>query len=152
MEKIKVNEIVYCGNCDDEVSYELKKMLKKVTIRDLTFECEEIIPVCKNCGEEIWLWAVEKQNTYNSVNKYKELVGLLTSDEIKCIRKRRKLSQKDLAELLCIGEKDITRYENGAIQTRAIDLMIRMVDDDKLYLGMNNIVEKYRLRLNLKTN
>ena len=52
------------------------------------------------------------------------------------------MSQKQLAQFLSIGEKDITRYENGSIQTRAVDLMIRMVADDSAYLVMSDVVNK----------
>ena len=59
MKKFKINEIVYCGRCDDEVECEIKKMKQTITVKDTTFECEEYVPICKNCGEEIWLWEVE---------------------------------------------------------------------------------------------
>ena len=133
MKKFKINEIVFCGKCDDEVECEIVKKKRSITVKDTTFECEEYVPVCKNCGEEIWLWEVEKENDKIVYNKYKQIIGLLTSEEIKEIRKKRHLSQSQLANLLCIGEKDITRYENGGIQTKAIDQMIRLVGDDEIY-------------------
>lgn len=155
MKKFKINEIVFCGKCDDEVECEIVKKKRNITVKDTTFECEEYVPICKKCGEEIWLWEVEKENDKIVYNKYKQEIGLLSSEEIKEIRKKRHLSQRQLANLLCIGEKDITRYENGGIQTRAIDQMIRVVADDELYKKFCKLHEernKDKPHLKLQTN
>ena len=155
MKKFKINEIVFCGRCDDEVECEIVKKKRNITVKDTTFECEEYVPICKNCGEEIWLWEVENANSKIVYNKYKQIIGLLTSQEIKEIRKKRHLSQRQLANLLCIGEKDITRYENGGIQTRAIDQMIRLVGDDETYAKLCKLhkeTNKTKQHLKLQTN
>ena len=142
----------YCGSCEDFVPYAIKKEKNKVTVKDLTFEVVEQVAHCKHCGEALVLEELENDNDLKIYDKYRELSGLLTSQQIKAIRKRRHLSQKELANFLCIGEKDITRYENGAIQTRAIDLMIRMVDDEESFKRMHRIAENCYPNLKLKTN
>ena len=62
--------------------------------------------------------------------------------EIKEIRTKRGMSQRQLAKFLDIGEKDITRYENGSVQTRSIDNMIRLVGDDTAYKSMCKCLNK----------
>jgi len=69
-------------------------------------------------------------------------VGLLTSLQIKQIRAKRSMSQAQMALFLDIGEKDITRYENGSIQTKSIDDMIRLMDDDEAFNRMCIVLEK----------
>ena len=54
-------------------------------------------------------------------------------------RERAGMTQKELALFLGIGEKDIARYENGAIQSRSIDNMIRLVGDEHAYLEMTRV-------------
>ena len=92
--------------------------------------------VCKKCGAYLSSDIIEKENDINVYNAYKKKVGLLTTDEIKQIRTKRGWSQRTLARFLGIGEKDITRYENGAVQTKSIDRMIRLVDDDLAFERM----------------
>ena len=66
----------------------------------------------------------------------------MTASEIKEIRAKRGMSQRQLARFLDIGEKDITRYENGSVQTRSIDNMIRLVGDDAAYISMCKCLNK----------
>ena len=130
MIKNKLPKIGYCGKCDDFVPYYIKEEEREVTVKDLTFKVKETVAHCKYCDEPLFVNEIESKNDLIIYDKYRELSGLLTSSEIKFIRKKRHLSQKQLSNLLCIGEKDITRYENGSIQTKAIDNMIRLIGDD----------------------
>ena len=73
---------------------------------------------------------------------YKKKHGLLTTQEIINIRKKRGWSQEKMAKFLDIGLKDIARYENGAVQTKAIDNMIRLVDNDQIFYAMAKYLNK----------
>ena len=56
--------------------------------------------------------------------------GLLTSQEIKKIRKSLGFTQEVLGELLGGGEKSFARYENGHVtQSRAMDNLLRILND-----------------------
>ena len=124
----------FCEECEEFVPYTLSKIKRKHTIRDLTFEVEEYVATCPKCGctklgpHEIWA-----HNLKATYDEYKRRVGLLTSDEIIRIRKKRGMSQVELANFIQCGEKNIARYENGAIQDRVFDLLIRLVDDDNVF-------------------
>lgn len=130
----------YCDRCGDYVPYEIKEEKRNVTVKGITFEASEYIPYCKNCEEELWINEVEGINDIIIYDKYREIVGLLTSKQIKEIRQKRNMSQRELATFLSIGEKDIARYENGSIQSKAIDNMIRMVGDDAGFIAMNKVI------------
>lgn len=56
--------------------------------------------------------------------------GLLTVDDIKKIRSKYDISQKDLCILLGWGEKTVTRYESHQIQDRAHDSILKKLDRD----------------------
>lgn len=132
-----------CGECDDMVDYHIELFKNRVhNVKGVEVICDEYIGICNTCGNHIWINPVEEYNFKNIYDVYKKKVGLLTTQEIKDIRRKRGMSQKQLAQFLSIGEKDITRYENGSIQTRAVDLMIRMVADDTAYLVMSDVVNK----------
>ena len=98
--------------------------------------------VCKKCGARLSSNDVERENDISIYDAYKKKAGLLTTYEIKEIRIKRGMSQRQLAKFLDIGEKDITRYENGSVQTRSIDNMIRLVGDDTAYMSMCKCLNK----------
>jgi len=84
---------------------------------------------CNNCNEEI----VDKESLKRSgkilKNFKREVDSLLTSEDIKKIRKRFGYTQRQMAEFLGGGEKSFARYESGAIcQSRAMDNLLRILD------------------------
>ena len=138
----------YCGECDNMVSFHVEHFNNRIHhVKGVEVIADEEVAICDKCGNEIWVDEIEQYNFKIIYDQYKRQVGLLTTDEIKEIRKRRGMSQKDLAKFLSIGEKDITRYENGSIQTKAVDLMIRMVGDDIAYSAMSNLISKHKQKL-----
>lgn len=52
-------------------------------------------------------------------------MNLLTSSEIKDIRKKYDMSQKEFALAIGIDEITIHRLENGSIQTKSVDSIIK---------------------------
>ena len=136
----------YCGHCDDMVDFHIEHFKNRLhSVKGVEVKSDEFVAICNKCGNELWVEAIEEVDDKLVFDAYKKEVGLLTSQEIKDIRTKRRMSQKELAKFLSIGEKDITRYENGSIQTRAVDLMIRMVDNDETYFAMTNLVNKQKL-------
>lgn len=80
---------------------------------------------CTACGEEILPHPLSKAI---DVQRCKRL-SLLTPREIREVRKRTGLSGVDMAQVLSVGEKTYTRWENGkSIQNKANDTLIRLLD------------------------
>ena len=124
---------IYCANCDKEVNYITREETKTVKVRDRELTVTLTRAFCEECGEPVLPDLIAKKNDLIVFDEYKRLEGLLTSEEIKKIREKRKLSQRALANLINCGEKNIARYETGAIQDRVFDLLIRLVDNDTSY-------------------
>ena len=141
---MKQNE-AYCEKCDEIVKdYIVKKVKKTITVGgDTTFETDYLEAYCPICGEEVWPWFIGSQNDILVYDNYKRIVGLLTTDEIKAIRKKRGLSQVQLAQLIHCGEKNIARYENGAVQDKVFDILIRLVDNDASYKVLKSMKNYY---------
>lgn len=57
----------------------------------------------------------EKKFDY-AYREYRERKGLLQPEDIKAVRKKYDLTQRDLSKILDFGEITIQRYESGAIQ------------------------------------
>lgn len=134
MEKKERKE--YCQACNTFVEYSVKTVRQTIEVKDETLDVEIYECYCSKCGEKIFVYEYERLNDNIVYDAYKKRVGLLASSEIKEIRRKRGLTQVELARFLSIGDKDITRYESGAIQNRSIDKMLRLVDDDACYEEM----------------
>ena len=133
----------YCGKCDDYVDFHVECFRNAThNVKGVEVISDEYVAICNKCGNQIWVAPIEQYNCKIIYDEYKKKVGLLTTEEIKEIRQKRGMSQKELAKFLSIGEKDITRYENGSIQTKAVDLMIRMVGDDITFFAMSDLISK----------
>jgi putative zinc finger/helix-turn-helix YgiT family protein len=90
-----------------------------MTIRDAVWDA------CSSCGEEI---LPDELTKAIEAEQYRRL-GLLTPSEIRQVRQKTGLSAVDLANLLGIGEKSYTRWENGrSMQNRSNDTLIRFLD------------------------
>lgn len=60
-------------------------------------------------------------------------MGLMSGKDIKTMRKRLNLSQKELTELLQCGEKSLSRWENGhGFPTGIVNTMLRLLDEGYL--------------------
>jgi putative zinc finger/helix-turn-helix YgiT family protein len=77
-------------------------------------------------------------------------MGLLSPKEIKALRDRLGVTQKEIAELLQIGAKSWSRWENGRERpSRSMNILMRALDDGKMDL---NYLRSLRAgtRLNVK--
>jgi HTH-type transcriptional regulator/antitoxin MqsA len=88
-----------------------------------------VIFKCGNCDESI----VEKDTLKTSEKTIRDFQrrvdGLLTSNEIKKIRKSFGFTQEDIGNLLGGGAKGFARYETGKVsQSKAMDNLLRIID------------------------
>jgi len=109
----------------------IKSIDKKVRFRgvDVTIQAEQ--HVCKVCGLEAGTLeqTAEVQRTISDA--YRKKAGLLTGQEIRDLRRKMKLTQSDLAKLMDVGIASIKRWETGLIQSRSMDLALRMAFKNK---------------------
>ncbi len=71
-------------------------------------------------------------------------MNLLSSSEIKNIRKKYDMNQKEFALSIGVGEITIHRFENGSIQTESVDSIIRLSEDPDI---MYNLLIKNQANL-----
>ncbi len=114
------------GNEDLQISYKGKSKV----LHDVEFFH------CNNCEESFYTRSWEKVIDRETTDFEREVENLLTSREIKEIRKSYNLTQEELSQLLGMGLKTITRYENGRVtQSRATDLLLRLLRDNPSTFG-----------------
>ncbi|MBO7615223.1 MAG: type II toxin-antitoxin system MqsA family antitoxin [Bacilli bacterium] len=120
----------FCEQCYKDVDYDTFEVEVSSKIRGVDVKYSFICCRCKNCGGPVYPVRVGRKNDIRRLDSYKRKVGLLTTEEIIAIRKRNHLTQTQLAERIGCGKKTIARYENGAIQDRIFDNMIRLIDKE----------------------
>lgn len=85
---------------------------------------------CPSCEEGMFTIAEAKEMREQAYAKYRKKYGLLTAEEIRQIREQLRMSQRDLAKRLHLGEVTVSRWEsNRVVQTAALDLLLRLMRD-----------------------
>lgn len=110
-------------------------------VKGIKIKFTEKYKVDSKTNEEIFDRDIEQENDIKLYNIYKKRMNLLTTNEIKEIRERYGLSQKDFALALGMGEITINRLENGSIQSEAVDSIIRLSENPE---NMLELIERNR--------
>jgi HTH-type transcriptional regulator/antitoxin MqsA len=125
---MKVHEGMLCPVC------EVGKL--QTIIKDLEFEYKgektictgRRVFVCAECAEEFLDDRDERAIERRLTDARRKVDGLLTSVEIRAIRRRFGFTQVQFAEVLGVGKKNFARYESGqASQGRATDNLLRIL-------------------------
>jgi putative zinc finger/helix-turn-helix YgiT family protein len=120
---------ITCAVCD---SARAKKVRRKFEARynqvPVVIENAEMYR-CESCGEEFFTPEQSRELSRKIKNRVREDLGLLSPERIVEIRKNLGLSQAELEELFGLGEKVVTRWENGrVIQGRTADVALRVLE------------------------
>lgn len=114
----------------------------KVEVKGKIIEYDEYYLVDSN-GEEVFDRNIEIENDERLYDIYKRESNLLTNAEIKQIRQKYGLTQKEYALVIGVGEITVHRFEKGAIQTEAVDAIMRLSNDpDNMYFLLLSNREK----------
>jgi putative zinc finger/helix-turn-helix YgiT family protein len=89
---------------------------------------------CSNTDGYLETEDMIRANSLAVKDAYRRKIDLLTSSEIKSIRDKYGISQKDFSEILDWGRATITRYENHQVQDRAHDDILRKINTDPKWL------------------
>ena len=135
----KMERKTYCPNCDEEISFSVKKETKSIVVLKETLTVSLLEPYCSECGSLLDVPSVERINAKTISDAYRNRVGLLSSEEIIAIRKKYGLSSSAIARLLGAGEKTITRYENGQIQDLVYEHFLRTISDTTAFICLFNL-------------
>lgn len=100
----------------------------QVNVKGTLVEYDEYYLVDEN-GEEVFDRNIEIENDQRLYDIYKKQNNLLTNFEIKKIRQKYDLTQKEYALVIGVGEVTVHRFEKGAIQTEAVDSIMKLSND-----------------------
>ena len=119
----------------------------KANVKGKIIEFDEYYKIDPETGEEVFDRNIEIENDTRLYDIYKKQMNLLTSEEIKNIRKKYDMNQKEFALSIGVGEITIHRFENGSIQTESVDSIIRLSEDPDI---MYNLLIKNQTSLSDK--
>ena len=121
----------FCFECDDEVEYEVREINKRVRVKDVFLDLKIYEAHCKKCGARMIVNEVERKNDKIIYDAYKAKLGLMTGKELVELRQKYGLSAVAFAKILGLGEKNVTRYETGTVQSESIDGYLKMARNEE---------------------
>ncbi len=102
-----------------------KTIKKEMTFKGIEILVDADVYVCPECGLEAGTPQSAGALQVTVADAYRAEKGLLTSREIKKLRKSRNLTQCQLAEMMNVGIASIKRWETGAVQSASMDKSLR---------------------------
>lgn len=124
------NEYKLCFSCMEEHEIEVVEVVENNIFKGEQVEFIAIYEYCSNAQAYSQTEEMIKKNDLAFKDAYRKKKGLLTSSEIRAIREKYGVSQKEFSEILDWGKVTITRYENHQVQDRAHDDILRKIDTD----------------------
>ena len=119
----------YCPYCNSEQEYYIDKRIFK-EYKGVDVNVEENVPICKKCGNELVINNIEDENLKRIYNKYREIKNIITPSEIKNLRNKYDISQRELTAILDFGKMTINRYENGSLPSKSQSDYLRLIAND----------------------
>lgn len=109
---------------------ELRPYLVAIPTSDGSAVAAEVtveVPMEWSATANDWLITAEAETIIEAAKA--RHMGLLTPQKMAALRQRLQLTQAEMGELLCIGEKTWTRWESGRYRpTQSLNLLIRALD------------------------
>jgi putative zinc finger/helix-turn-helix YgiT family protein len=129
--KILENELVYeCPFCDNSHAVTVVQRISQMLIKNKAITYQETYYYCPIEGEEFVPDFLMDENLLKARDAYRSSENLLTSVEIKSIRQKYGLTQKELSNILGWGDITIQRYEKKFIQDETYDKILRMFSEN----------------------
>jgi len=128
--KILNSDYRLCISCMREHSIDIVETEEQVTFKGIKVKFNATYEYCANTDEYLETEDMMRANSLAVKDAYRTQAGLLTSKEIKSIREKYNISQKDFSEVLNWGKATITRYENHQVQDKAHDDILRKINSD----------------------
>lgn len=126
-----MSDPVFCPECDEERAPRSETRRETISVRGEPQWVTADVLVCPACGHNLANAQHDDRTLVSAYNAYRQSHGLLLPSEIRQLRERYHLSQRSMAKLLGLGLATIQRYESGALQDEAHDLLLRCFAEPK---------------------
>lgn len=130
---------MYCPICEREVESVVKTIPETYPVKGEDIIINAHVRYCSCCNSDIWDDVLDSQNLLDAYSAYRTKHGLLHPEDIRATREKYNLSQTAFARILGLGDKTITRYENGSIPDSAPNSLIFLCQQPSIF---KNLLEK----------
>jgi len=127
----EMSDMIQCNTCGTQRAHVIKES-RPILFRDTSLMISEHeVTKCDSCDERYYTREQARDLDRKVIRAYRERHNLLSSTQIKAIRAKLLLSQRQLEEALGVGEKTVVRWENNtSVQGKNTDNVLRMIDLD----------------------
>lgn len=123
-----------CPICNGQVQYLIKSIVYNYKNHNTTIN--QPGHYCTQCNESFLSPQDLKATKKEIADFHRSVDHLLTTEELKKIRKKFKLTQEDAAELFGGGIRAFHKYETAeATQSKPLDILLRLIDANKISLN-----------------
>ena len=123
-----------CPICNGTIAQQNKEV--NYTYKEHNVTVVEKTPTCRQCGESFLSPKELKSNQLQLTNFKRTVDNLLTTNELKRIRKKLELTQKDASKIFGGGIRAFYKYETGEnTQSKSLDILLRLIDNHKISLN-----------------
>ena len=120
-----------CPLCNGKVEYKSEKI--KYRYKNHFADIEQFGEYCSNCGEGFLSDKDLKSTKMDIANFKRGVEHLLTTNELKRIRKKLNLTQQDAGRLFGGGIRAFYKYETAeTTQSKPLDILLRLTDLEKI--------------------
>ena len=123
----------FCPECGKEMDTVIRSTQETYPVKGEDITIMAHVRYCESCGCDIWDDELDAQNLLTAYAAYREKHHLLQPAEIKEIRIKYDMSQTAFARVLGMGDKTITRYENGSIADAAQNNLLYLVQQPQVF-------------------
>lgn len=113
-----------CIECKEENCVRLISEKEIIDVEGEPIEVDVTYRQCDICGAD-WENIADGDPLDDAYRIYRTKHNMMQPEEIKNLRKNFDLTQQELSCLLGWGDVTISRYENGALQSKAYDIMLQ---------------------------
>lgn len=134
----------YCPYCNKETEVHFESRREVYPVKGEDIYIDSTVCVCTECNADLFVPEIEDENLKKAYTAYRLIKKLLLPEEIRRLREKYGLSQSAFAKILGMGEKTITRYENGSLQDEVHNNLLFLIKDESAFM---RIFEKNKCKL-----
>jgi len=117
----------FCPSCEKESELTRIQRVENLTVKGESIPVDVDYFACAECGEEF----DNPDPTYDPLalayQEYRRRKDMIQPEEIRALREKYGLTQRELSDLLGFGGATLSRYENGALQDETHDTILRLI-------------------------
>jgi HTH-type transcriptional regulator/antitoxin MqsA len=122
--------MIVCDICGSRSAQAVRRPFD-ATYNQIPIHLDEIEMIeCSSCGEQVFTPDQARRVSIRTRAAAREKLSLLPAAKILAIRRRYKLSQRQLENILGLGPKTVVRWENDTVlQAASADTLLRVMEE-----------------------